>query len=109
MTFFFVTSGMLCRFKSIFCDIMLTDVTTFHGTSIIIFTLFILSSQDKREGKEGNILDFVKMEEDDDEPMSLADRLKLKGSPVDVIKNGGAAVKEKKPKVQRGTVNHFII
>ena len=49
------------------------------------------------------------MEEDDDEPMSLADRLKLKGSPVDVIKNGGAAAKEKKPKVQRGTVNHFII
>lgn len=57
--------------------------------------------KDKREGKEGNILDFVKMEEDDDEPMSLADRLKLKGSPVDAIKNGVAAAKEKKPKVQR--------
>lgn len=42
------------------------------------------------------------MEEDSNEPMSLADRLKQKGSPVDVIKNGRAEAKEKKPRAPRG-------
>ena len=57
--------------------------------------------QDKKDGKEGNILDFVKMEdEDSNEPMSLADRLKLKGSPVEALKGGAA--KEKKPKAAKG-------
>ena len=60
-----------------------------------------ITTQDKKEGKEGNILDFMKMEEDDDEPLSLADRLKKKGSPVDAIKNAGGEAKEKKPR-QRG-------
>ena len=43
------------------------------------------------------------MEEDEDsnEPMSLADRLKQKGSPVDAMR-GGAQAKEKKPKAQKG-------
>ena len=57
--------------------------------------------QDKKEGKEGNILDFVKMEEEDDEPLSLADRLKLKGSPVEAFKNGKLEPKEKKEKKPR--------
>ena len=60
-----------------------------------------ITTQDKKEGKEGNILDFMKMEDDDDEPLSLADRLKKKGSPVDAIKNAGGEAKEKKPR-QRG-------
>ena len=44
----------------------------------------------------------MKMEDDEDnEPMSLADRLKQKGSPVDALK-GPAQAKEKKPKAPRG-------
>ena len=61
--------------------------------------------QGKKEGSDGNILDFIKMEEDDDkkEPMSLAERLKLKGSPVDAIKGIKKEKKEKKePKPEKG-------
>ena len=52
-------------------------------------------TQEKKDAKNGNILDFMKMEEDEsNEPLSLADRLKLKGSPVDAIKGGGIEVKK---------------
>ena len=46
-------------------------------------------------------------DEDSNEPMSLADRLKQKGSPIDVMR-GGAQAKEKKPKAQKGTVNFAL-
>ncbi|KAL4217342.1 DNA topoisomerase 2-beta [Mactra antiquata] len=43
-----------------------------------------------KDRKDAKVIDFNKMEEDDDnttnEPLSLADRLKLKGSPVDIMK-----------------------
>lgn len=52
----------------------------------------------KKEKKDGNILDFVKIEDESSEPMSLADRLKLKGSPVDAIKGEKKVMKAKEPK-----------
>ncbi|XP_060604745.1 DNA topoisomerase 2-alpha-like isoform X3 [Ruditapes philippinarum] len=62
-------------------------------------------SKEKKEAKNGNILDFMKMEdEESNEPLSLADRLKLKGSPVDVIKGGKetkVAAQKKEPKAPR--------
>lgn len=41
-------------------------------------------------------------DENSNEPLTLADRLKLKGSPVDLIKGGGVkAEKEKKPRAPK--------
>ncbi|XP_053400628.1 DNA topoisomerase 2-alpha-like [Mercenaria mercenaria] len=64
------------------------------------------SKEKKEANKEGKILDFFKMEDDEtNEPLSLADRLKLKGSPVDAIKGGDKetkkAAQKREPKAPR--------
>lgn len=62
--------------------------------------------QERKEAKKiGTALDFVKMEdEESNEPLSLADRLKLKGSPVDAIKGEKAKeVKKAAKKEPKGT------
>ncbi|XP_052812946.1 DNA topoisomerase 2-alpha-like isoform X2 [Mya arenaria] len=51
--------------------------------------------------KNGKILDFMKMEDDEEsnnEPLSLADRMKIKGSPVDIMRKAPAEKKSKAPK-----------
>lgn len=59
-----------------------------------------MKAKGKKEERNGSILDYMKIEDEDTntEPMSLADRLKIKGSPVDAIKKEKKAKEPKQPK-----------